>query len=766
MLLVAVTAVGLAVAIEAADPPSRFESALADLAASVPDTLDVVWQAFAGAQVAWAAAIVLLTALRRRVDLLRDLLLAAVGAGALAVVIDDVWLGGSSSGLWDALRAVGPPPQEPSARLAVVVATTVVASPHLTRPFRRLSRWSVALGTASLVVLEATTPTGAALGLLCGTMSAALVHLLVGTAAGLPSLGDVSEALLELGIDAGRLRDAPRQTAGVFAAEATGADGADLLVRVYGRDAWGSQLLATTWRNVSYRDVEMPTLTRLHQAEHEAFTTLLAERSGVPVHPVISAGVDASDDALIVLRRRGRPIDEGEGPVDPEVLAAVWDTVSRLHDAGLTHRDLAPDQFRLDGSAVVLGGLDRAVVSPTVDQRRCDEAQLFVTSVLLGGLDATIAIALDERGPDGVEGFLPYLQVPALGPSLRAALRRTDLDLDDVRDAVAAASGIEAPAPAKLRRVSRSALVQAALLSLGAYFLLSSLAGIDFAEVWDEVQDAAWPLLVVALVLGQTPRLAQAESARGACPRPVAYGPLAQLQFAITFINLVLPSTAARVATNVRFFQRQGIPPAAAVSIGVVDSLGGFAVQVVILTSALLFGDLALEVPTDDTAGDGSVLAVLAVIAVAAVLAGLAALLLPPIRRRIRTAVAPRVAEIRDTVGSLRSPRKLAQVLGGNAAAELLFASTLAVVLSAVHAPVPLGTLLVINVCVSLFAGLMPVPGGIGVTEGALIFGLTAAGVDDATAFAATICYRLITFYLPPIWGGVVFHRMERTGLL
>ena len=31
MLLVAVTAVGLAVAIEAAEPPSRFESALADL---------------------------------------------------------------------------------------------------------------------------------------------------------------------------------------------------------------------------------------------------------------------------------------------------------------------------------------------------------------------------------------------------------------------------------------------------------------------------------------------------------------------------------------------------------------------------------------------------------------------------------------------------------------------------------------------------------------------------------------------------------------
>ena len=94
------------------------------------------------------------------------------------------------------------------------------------------------------------------------------------------------------------------------------------------------------------------------------------------------------------------------------------------------------------------------------------------------------------------------------------------------------------------------------------------------------------------------------------------------------------------------------------------------------------------------------------------------------------------------------------------------FALTLALVLNAFHSPVPLGTLLVINVCVSLFAGLMPVPGGIGVTEGALITGLSAAGVDQATAFAATICYRMITFYLPPIWGAACFHRLERAGML
>ena len=58
-----------------------------------------------------------------------------------------------------------------------------------------------------------------------------------------------------------------------------------------------------------------------------------------------------------------------------------------------------------------------------------------------------------------------------------------------------------------------------------------------------------------------------------------------------------------------------------------------------------------------------------------------------------------------------------------------------------------------VNECVALFAGLMPVPGGVGVTEAALTAGFTAIGVDSATAMAAAITYRLVTFYLPPCVG-------------
>jgi uncharacterized protein (TIRG00374 family) len=67
---------------------------------------------------------------------------------------------------------------------------------------------------------------------------------------------------------------------------------------------------------------------------------------------------------------------------------------------------------------------------------------------------------------------------------------------------------------------------------------------------------------------------------------------------------------------------------------------------------------------------------------------------------------------------------------------------------------------------VALFAGLMPVPGGVGVTEAALTAGFTAMGVDSATAMAAALSYRLVTFYLPPCLGYFALRSLRTQRLL
>ena len=57
---------------------------------------------------------------------------------------------------------------------------------------------------------------------------------------------------------------------------------------------------------------------------------------------------------------------------------------------------------------------------------------------------------------------------------------------------------------------------------------------------------------------------------------------------------------------------------------------------------------------------------------------------------------------------------------------------------------------------------MMPVPGGIGVTEAALTAGFIAIGVPSSIAAAAAITYRLITYYTPPIIGFPMFRWLQK----
>jgi uncharacterized protein (TIRG00374 family) len=93
-------------------------------------------------------------------------------------------------------------------------------------------------------------------------------------------------------------------------------------------------------------------------------------------------------------------------------------------------------------------------------------------------------------------------------------------------------------------------------------------------------------------------------------------------------------------------------------------------------------------------------------------------------------------------------------------------AGTLYLTLWAAHAQIAFGLALVAVVATSLLQGLVPIPGGIGVTEAVMTGFLVALGVDESVAFAATIAYRAITFYLPALEGFFAMRWLERNKYL
>jgi uncharacterized membrane protein YbhN (UPF0104 family) len=758
LFLLAAVTLGL-VSLFAPDPTAA-DARFTELVKDLPGFLGWFWEIASDLLVLWPLVLLVAAVVAsHRLFLLRDQLVGAVLTLGVTTLVS-----GGFSDLVDGLMATGSPPVYPAVRVAFAAALIATTAPHLGRPVRRLGRWVILLGSLGVVALGISLPLGVVSGLAIGFGSAALVHLAFGSPGGLPSMEQVRAALEELGVAAVDLRVAELQPRGIALLRAETPQGRPLVVKVYGRDAWDGQLLTSTWSYLWYRD-EAPALTisRRQQVEHEAFITLLAERSGVPVLPVIAAGVAGARDGVLVLEAEGRPIEQlAPDEVTDALLADLWRAVSVMQEAGIAHGALDAQRLFVAGDGSTrIGDFQAAGASAPPPAMLADRARLLVTTALLAPDGRWAAAALAGIGADGLTDVLPYIQPAALSPYTRRSLKNAGHDLDAIRDRAAAEAGTDPPKLEPLRRVTVGSLLTIALLLLAAYFVFTAISNIGIDQVVQELEhaDSAW--LWAGLAVVPIIPVAQSFGTLGATTLPLRLGPVIALEYAIQFIALAVPSSAARVAVNVRFFQRQGAPAAQALTIGLIDSVFGFVVQVILLITIVFSGLVTLDLSLDGLNFDptGRLLVLVGILVVGALVV---AFTVPKIRRPI----AARIAEARPALAVIRSPIKLAGLLGGNFVAQLLLAIVLGLTVRAFGQSATLAELLLTNTLVSLFAGVMPIPGGIGVSEAAIAFCLTAIGIPSATAAAIALVFRLLTFYLPPIWGGFAMRWLRRQAYL
>lgn len=768
VVLLILAVLGLLVLSAPAPGPTKIDQAITNLVQEIPGLFGWFWEIAYDLLIGWALFLLVLALVaRRRKRLLLEELLAAALAFVFALLVGRA-SGTDFSSSFRAVSSSAPPPVYLAVRLALATAVVVMASPHLSRPLRLVGRCVVVVGALAGIALGATLPIGMLAGLLVGVGSAAIVHLLLGSPAGRLSLEQIATALRDLGVEASDLAQAPLEPRGVALATASAPDGRRLLVKVYGRDAWDGQLLTSAWSSLSRRG-ESPSLgfSRVQQVEHEAFVTLLAEREGVPVLPVVAAGMATKRDALLVNEITGRRFSElGPDEIDDELLRGMWETVVRLHDLGIAHRQVDGDRFvvRPHGTPA-LGGFGRAETAAADAVMMADRAQLLVATALSVGPERAVVAAMDAIGTEALTAVLPLLQPAVLDRDTRRAVHEQGWNLDDLMQRCVDATGAEAPELEQIRRVTARSILTVALIGFLAYTLISAIAGIGIQTLIDELREADPVWLIAALLLSPFVQVWQAFSTMGASALDVRFGPVLMLQYAVQFIALAVPSSAARVALEVRFFQRNGVDAGGALSIGLIDSVSGFAIQMLLILVITLSGLASLDLSSvgsssgsssDGSSGPG----LLAIAVVLLVLGGIVALAVPRYRSAIKEAIPRYRQNLRAQMSSgaaalrvLRSPMKLLMLFGGNLVAQIVLAIILGLCLRAFGQSASLAALILVNTFVSLFAGFMPVPGGMGVAEAGYTAGLVALGIPNAVAVSTALTFRLVTFYLPPIWG-------------
>ncbi len=727
-----------------------------NLLAAIPDFLEPLWSVLLSASLAWLAVLVVAAAVRRRWELLGSMIAGGVLAGAAALGLHVLVTGHG----WDsAARFLGTdgPPSFPPGAIAIVSAVIAVASPHITRPFRHLGRWLVAAAVTATMCLGGAAIGGAIAAAAVGLFVASLVHLTVGSPGGTPTTSRIERALRELGVPAHDVQSASMHRSGVVLFTAADAGG-PLSIKVYGRDAWDAQLLTTLWRLAWFRGSQRTArLSRVQLVEHEAFMTLLAERAKLRAPRLVVAGSAGNGDALIVVRPDGEPLEPGPLDVPDVAIEGLWGELRELSTAGIAHSNIDFDRVvRRDDGSLGFGDFSSAEVALANTEIWRDQAQLLALTIAMLDDARAVAIARRTLGDDALARTIPYLQEAALPRGIRSVLDDQAVDLDDVRDTLNTTLGKDEQPLVKLRRVTAGSLLNLALLALAAYALIGLLGGLDLNTFVDELVNASWPWLLLAVIIAQLARFPSAVSTMGAVAQPLPLGPLVMLQFAICYVNLAIPATAARVAINVRFLQRFGVPAPAAISAGAIDSVAGFIVQ--ILLFLVLFWSTDSNVAFSANLSDSSGFLSIVVIGIAvAIVIGVVALAMKP---RWRGAVVKTLHHVTESLRVLRSPAKLAQLFLGNVASQVTFAISFGACVHAFGQHASLADLILINTVVSLFAGLLPVPGGIGVSEAGLTLGLTSIGIGYETAFAIALAYRFASFYLPPIWGWFCYHRL------
>ena len=765
-----VTVVGLLAAIGAEQTTAGIEGDLIQLFARLPGT--VLGFVVLGVQVLHLMLFIgipvalLVTRRWRRWGLytLGYVLTTVLVLWASAAVVPDEAQQLPDFGLDDAV-AVGWPP---SNAVGTAVTAVVLLSPHLNRAWRRFG-WTF---VAALAVLRVITGREVALDLVLaigiGGAVGSLVLVVFGRRIPLPTRADVVAGLARVGLHASTCEELPPTAGGSLPFRVRLADGAMVYCKVLTGEQYQADSLRRRYRSVRMRELgeDVAFSTARRAVAVEALLAAGARRAGTRTPDVRGVAPLADDEMVLAFEQvDGTPLDQ----VDParitdEVLREAWAGVARMRSIGIAHRDLRLGNWLLDDAGQVwLIDFSFGEPAATDGALSVDIAELLAATYGLVGTERAVAAAVDVLGPEALATGLSHLVPAALTRDTRSAVKAQPDGLSPLVAAASQACGVEEPVFAAVERVRPRTLVIAGMLAVAVYVFLPQLA--DLPRMIDAIRGAD-PLLAAAAVAASIATyIGVALALSGSIPAPVRFVHSLLAAVAASFAGAVAPPGVAQIGLNVRFAQRQGLPPPAAVSAAAAKEVAMVAVHVVLLilvailagSSGALQDELA-KLPDWQTVAIGAAV-VLALIAVAAAI--------PRTRRLVTASVLPAVRHSVTSLSELAAdPIRMLVLFSGALILQVGYISALYFSVRALGGEVALVTVALLYLTVGSAATIAPTPGGVGAVEAVLLAALTGVGMAAAPALAAVFLYRLVTFWVPIPVGGLAMRHLVARDLL
>jgi len=301
--------------------------------------------------------------------------------------------------------------------------------------------------------------------------------------------------------------------------------------------------------------------------------------------------------------------------------------------------------------------------------------------------------------------------------------------------------------PTTKPRLSRRYLLSAALLVIALYVLVPQLGG--FKSSWHLLRHPSLSWTVVALSLTALTYLAAAATYCLLAFRPLRYSRTVLVQLAAMFINRLLPGGIGALGANYAYLRRARHSVTQASAVVVINNLLGALGHGLLLagTLAVFSGQMAVE-PRDSQSESLLVRAVVGIVVLLAILAMVFG------RRKF----ASKATEVRDQLLSYRQrPWRLPVALVSSVFLTLCNVLCLAACALALGVHLPFAAILLVF-SFGIGAGTAtPTPGGLGGFEAALTAGFIAYEVTSPAALAVALLYRLVSYWIPLLFGAAAF---------